>query len=153
MKTAKLTIALFGVTALVASGLAFAQGMGQGRGGGMGRGMGRMAVVTKLCAKEISTHCTKEQQGPGLRTCLEAKEKELSENCQTALEATGPDSGRGSGPVARLCMVEIDKFCAEVEHVNGQVRTCLEKKRSELGNACTVALDNTGWGWKRMQGK
>lgn len=151
MKISKITLAFLGVAALAASGSAIAQGMGQGRGQGMGMGMGRMAVVTKLCAKEISTHCAKEQPGPAQRTCLEAKEDELSENCQTALDATGPGGGQGTGPVARLCMVEISKFCAEVEHVNGQVRTCLEKKRSELGEACTIALDNTGWGWKRWQ--
>ena len=159
MKTSKITVVVLGVAALAASGLAFAQGMGQGRGqgmgmgpgGGRGMGMGRMAIVTKLCAKEISTHCAKAQPGQAQRTCLEAKEDELSENCQTALDSTGSGSGQGTGPVARLCMVEISKFCSEVEHVNGQVRTCLEKKRSELGEACTIALDNTGWGWKRWQ--
>ena len=48
-------------------------------------------------------------------------------------------------------MVEIGKFCAEVEHTNGQVRDCLAKHRSELGNACTTALDTTGRGRMMMQ--
>lgn len=133
-----------------------AQGMGQGRGmGGMGGGGGMMmGPVVKLCAKEIETHCAKEQPGPALRSCLEAKgkSKELSENCEIALESTGPDRGPGTGPVARLCVAEIGKFCAEVEHVNGQVRMCLEKRRAELAEPCTVALDNTGPGrWMHQQ--
>jgi hypothetical protein len=120
---------------------AFAQGMGQGRMG-MGPGPG---IITKLCAKEIETHCAN-TQGPAQRSCLEAKSKELSENCQEALESTGPNMGPGTGPVARLCMKEIAKFCAEVPHENGKVRICLEEKRKELGEACTIALDNTGPG-------
>lgn len=121
-----------------------AQGMGQGMG--MGPGMG---PVAKLCTKEIAAHCAQVQQGPALRTCLEAKSAELSENCRVAVELTGPDRTPGTGPVARLCMIEIDKFCAEVEHKNGQVRDCLEKRRSELGEACTAALDTTGMGRKK----
>lgn len=132
---------------------AFAQGMGPGGGMGMGgMGMGGMGMgpVAKLCAAEIDKHCTG-QRGPQARTCLEANEKALSEDCRVALASTGPDRGPGTGPVARLCVAEIGKFCAEVEHVNGQVRDCLDKHRAELGNACTVALDTTGHGRKMMQ--
>ena len=132
-------------TAIVIAIASPASAQGMGPGGGMG-GMG-MRVITKLCAKEIETHCAN-TQGPALRGCLEAKSKELSENCQTALDSTGPNRGMGTGPVAQLCMNEISKFCAEVEHGSGQVRACLEKRKSELGEACTIALDNTGWGRK-----
>ena len=56
---------------------ASAQGMGLGGGmGGMGMGMWQ-AVVGKLCVKDIETHCAGIGQGPGQRTCLEAKSKEL----------------------------------------------------------------------------
>ena len=44
-------------------------------------------------------------------------------------------------------MNEISKFCPEVEHAFGQVRTCLNAHSGELGEACTVALDNTGPRW------
>jgi hypothetical protein len=115
--------------------------------GGMGMGMWQ-AVVGKLCVKDIETHCAGIGPGPGQRACLEGKSKELSENCRLALESTGPDRGRGTGPVATLCMSEIAKFCPEVEHAFGQVRTCLSAHSGELGEACAVALDNTGPRWR-----
>lgn len=87
--------------------------------------------------------------GPALRSCLVAKTKDLGPDCLSAVESVGPDRGPGSGPVARLCMHEIDKHCAGVEHGTGAVRACLEAKRSELGNACAIALDNTGPGRRR----
>ena len=62
---------------------ASAQGMGPG--GGMGMGMWQ-ALVGKLCAKDIETHCKGADQGPDQRACLEGKSKELSENCRLALE-------------------------------------------------------------------
>lgn len=131
------------IAAVAVTSPVYAQGMGQGMG--MGRGMGPgMGPVAKLCTKEIAAHCAKVEQGPALRTCLEAKSAELSEDCRVAVESTGPDRTPGTGPVARLCMTEVGKFCAEVEHKNGQVRTCLESHRSELGEACTAALDTTG---------
>ncbi len=136
------------VTAAVAQGMG--PGGGMGRGGGMGMGGMGMGPVAKLCAAELDKHCSG-QRGPQARACLEAKEDELSEDCRVALESTGPDRSPGAGPVARLCMVEIDKFCTGVEHVAGRVRTCLDKHRGELSNACTTALDTTGRGWRRMQ--
>ena len=130
---------------------ASAQGMGPGGGMGMGgMGMGRamwQGVVDKLCAKDIEAHCKSAEQGPGQRACLEGKSKDLTENCRLALESTGPDRGRGTGPVATLCMKEINKFCPEVEHAFGQVRICLNAHRGELGEACTTALENTGPRW------
>lgn len=143
--------AIYG-TILVAVGLigvalappAFAQGMGQGMG--MGPGMGPVAA---LCAKEIDAHCAQTPRGPAMHACLEGKIKELSENCRTAVESTGSGRGPGTGPVARLCVNEIDKFCPEVEHVRGQVRACLEQHKGDLGEACTTALNTTGPGSHR----
>jgi hypothetical protein len=117
----------------------------QGTGGGMGMGMWQ-GVVDKLCAKELAAHCAG-QPGLGLRACLEGKPKELSENCRLAVESTGPDRGRGTGPVATLCMNEIAKFCPEVEHAFGKVRICLSSHKGELGEGCVIALENTGPGW------
>lgn len=160
MKTVRTSMLAAAVIGLALASPAYAQGMGCGMGGGMGMGcgmgkgggmgMGRgMGPVAKLCAKDIETHCAKIQRGPALRTCLQEKSKDLSENCRTAVESTGPGRGPGQGPVAHLCKTEIDKFCTGVEHVRGQVRTCLETHKSELGEACTTALDTTGCRWKR----
>lgn len=153
----KLTIAL-GAAMVLLAGPALAQGMG-GMGPGMGPGMGGMgpgagghggmAVVGALCAKEIATHCAATPRGPEAWVCLNKRAKELSENCRTAVDATGPDMGPGTGPVARLCMAEIDKYCAGIEHGAGKVRDCLETRKAELGEGCKVALDNTGWGRRR----
>ena len=122
---------------------AWAQGMGPGRGmGGMWQGL-----IVKLCAKDIETHCKDTDQGSGQRTCLQGKLKDLSENCRLALESTGPDRGRGTGPVATLCMNEISKFCPEVEHAFGQLRNCLNAHSGELGEICTIAIENTGLRW------
>jgi hypothetical protein len=123
---------------------ATAQGMGgMGMGGAMWQGL-----IGKLCAKDIDTHCAGIAQGSDQRACLEGKSKDLSENCRLALESTGPDRGRGPGPVSTLCMNEISKFCPEVEHAFGQVRNCLNAHSGELGEACTIVLDDTGPRWR-----
>lgn len=129
-------------------GMGMGGGCGMGKGGGMGMGR-HMGPVVKLCAKEIESYC-ENKRGPALRTCLQEKSKDLSENCRVAVEASAPDRGRGTGPVAHLCKVEIDKFCPTVEHRFGQVRACLEKHKAELGEGCSTALDTTGGcRWRR----
>jgi hypothetical protein len=44
-------------------------------------------------------------------------------------------------------MNEISKFCPKVEHAFGQVRNCLNAHSGELGEACTIALENTSPRW------
>jgi hypothetical protein len=129
-------------------GMGKGMGMGRGMGKGMGKGMGMRPVIA-LCAKDIETHCANTPRGPALRNCLETKVKDVSENCRLALESTGPNRGMGTGPVAMLCTKEIDTFCAGIEHVNGQVRDCLTKRKAELGEGCVTALENTGPGCRR----
>lgn len=135
--------------AALLAGLPMAALAQQGMGPGGGQGGGGMAVVSALCGKEIATHCAATPRGPAAWTCLNAKTDALSENCRLSVEGTGPDRAPGSGPVVRLCMSEITKFCEGVEHGSGLVRDCLEKRRAELGQGCAVALDNTGWGRRR----
>jgi hypothetical protein len=118
----------------------------QGMGGGMGMGMWQ-GFIAKICVKDLQTLCPGVEPGPGQRACLEGKSKQLSGTCLAAVESTGPDRGRGTGPVATLCMNDIAKFCPEVEHAFGQVRMCLSSHKSELGEACVIALENTGPGW------
>jgi hypothetical protein len=142
----KAMLAVAGVLSVALAPPAFAQGMGRGMGQGMGQGMGPVAA---LCAKDIDAYCAQTPRGPAMRACLEGRIKELSENCRVAVESTGPGRGPGTGPVARLCVSEIDKFCPEVEHVGGQVRACLEQHNGELGEACATALNTTGPGRRR----
>jgi hypothetical protein len=65
--------------ALLATGIppAVAQGMGRG-------------PVASACATEINTHCAKLSHGGGqVRACLQSHRRELSPECQTALDNTG----------------------------------------------------------------
>ena len=126
---------------------ASAQGMGPGGGmGGMGMGMWQ-GVVGKLCVKDIETHCAGIGQGPGQRACLEGKSKELSENCRRCARVHGAGSWPRNWACCNALHERDRKFCPEVEHAFGQVRNCLNAHSGELGEACTVALDNTGPRW------
>ena len=52
---------------------------------GMGRG-----PVASACATEINTHCAKLSHGGGqVRACLQSHSRELSPECQKALDSTG----------------------------------------------------------------
>lgn len=57
------------------------------------------------------------------------------------------------GPVMTQCKDDIAKFCAEKTHVNRELRECLESKKSEVTAECKAALDSTGPGKGRGQGK
>ena len=57
------------------------------------------------------------------------------------------------GPVAQSCAPELAKYCADKEHVRGQARSCLEKNREHLSDACRHALDTTGPGKGRGMGQ
>lgn len=50
------------------------------------------------------------------------------------------------GPVAQSCASELTQYCADKEHVRGEARSCLEKNREHLSEACRHALDTTGPG-------
>lgn len=115
-----------------------------------GPGGGGMAVLGALCGTEIERFCAATPRGPAAWVCLNAHEKDLSDNCRAVVEGTGPDMGPGMGPVARLCMSEIAAHCAGIEHGSGLVRQCLENSRAKISDGCRVALDNTGWGRRRF---
>lgn len=51
-----------------------------------------------------------------------------------------------TGPVATACKTEIEKYCADKEHVAKGVRSCLESKKSDLSEECQSVLENTGPG-------
>lgn len=50
------------------------------------------------------------------------------------------------GPVASACTEDIQKFCADKQHGQGQVRTCLEANKDKVSDGCKAALDTTGPG-------
>lgn len=57
------------------------------------------------------------------------------------------------GVVAISCKAEIEKHCADKEHGSGDVRACLNSKKEQLSEACKQALETTGPGKGKGQGK
>lgn len=55
----------------------------------------------------------------------------------------------GTGPVAEACQQDIEKLCADKEHGQGAIRSCLENNKAKVSTACAAALDSTGPGRKR----
>jgi hypothetical protein len=47
------------------------------------------------------------------------------------------------GPVGSACIDEIQKFCAGMEHGQGQVRACLEANKDQVSAGCRTALETT----------
>ncbi|OYZ18983.1 MAG: hypothetical protein B7Y39_12790 [Bdellovibrio sp. 28-41-41] len=60
---------------------------------------------------------------------------------------------KGDGPVATVCKTDIEKFCADKQHVAREVRTCLETKKTEISKECLQVLENTGPGSGMGKGK
>ncbi len=139
----KRTVPILAAAAVLIGAAIASPASAQGMGGGLGMWQ---VLIGKICAKDLQTLCPGVEPGPGQRACLEGKSKQLSETCLATVESTGPDRGRGTGPVATLCMSEIAKYCPEVEHAFGKVRMCLVSHKGELGEACVLTLENTGPG-------
>lgn len=64
--------------------------------------------------------------------------------------AQQPGKGPGQGPVVTQCRDDIAKFCSGKQH-DGEIRACLETKKTEVTAACKTALDTTGGGQGRKQ--
>jgi hypothetical protein len=64
--------------------------------------------------------------------------------------AQAPAKGPGLGPVITQSKDDIVKFCNGKSH-DGEVRACLDAKKSEVTAACKTALDTTGRGQGRKQ--
>jgi len=69
------------------------------------------------------------------------------------IAASAAASAEPTGIVAETCKGEIEKFCSDKTHGFGEVRLCLETKRSEVSDACKKALDTTGRGQGKGLGK
>ena len=59
--------------------------------------------------------------------------------------------GMGTGPVAKQCASDIQKYCADKQHGHGEVRACLESKKDKVSPACKKALETTGGGRGKNQ--
>ena len=64
--------------------------------------------------------------------------------------AQQPGKGPGQGPVITQCKDDIAKFCAGKQH-DGEVRVCLDAKKTEVTAACRTALDTAGAGQGRKK--
>lgn len=50
------------------------------------------------------------------------------------------------GSVATACKDDMPKVCAGKEHVQGEMRSCLEANKDKVSAACKTALESTGPG-------
>jgi hypothetical protein len=67
--------------------------------------------------------------------------------------ALATNSFAQQGPVATACNDDMPKFCAGKEHVQGEMRACLEANKDKVSAACKAALDSTGPGKGMGQGE
>jgi hypothetical protein len=67
------------------------------------------------------------------------------------VEGSAMAQGMGTGPVAKQCASNIQKFCADMQHGHGEVRACLESKKDKVTPACKEALETTGGGRGKFQ--
>lgn len=88
------------------------------------------------------------------RLVLAASTLILSGGVAMAQQQSAPQQ---QGPVAAACTDDIAKFCAGMQHGQGQIRTCLEDNKDQVSAACRTALESTrgpggmGQGMGRMR--
>jgi hypothetical protein len=70
------------------------------------------------------------------------------EDSQQAQEE--PLQGAGKGPVIKECREDIEKFCSDKDHGQGDVRECLIRHKVKVSEKCKKALETTGF---KMGGK
>ena len=58
--------------------------------------------------------------------------------------------GPGKGTVIKECRLDIEKFCMDKEHGQGEVRECLLSNKIKVSDKCKEALETTG---PKMGGK
>jgi hypothetical protein len=73
--------------------------------------------------------------------------------------ASAAQAQQGTGPVATACKDAAAKFCADIPHGQGRVRSCLEANKDKVAATCQEALathgpaKGTGQGQGQGQGK
>ena len=53
---------------------------------------------------------------------------------------TAPAAGAASKPRWSACTAEVQKFCANIEHGKGKIRSCLEGHATELSGTCKTRM-------------
>jgi hypothetical protein len=88
------------------------------------------------------------------RLVLAASTLILSGGLAMAQQQSAPQQ---QGPVAAACTDDIARYCAGMEHGQGEIRTCLEDNKDQVSPACRTALESTrgpggmGQGMGRMR--
>lgn len=57
-----------------------------------------------------------------------------------AEDATGAAAGQGGAKRWAACSTEIQKFCANIEHGKGKIRSCLEGHTADLSDGCKARM-------------
>ena len=58
---------------------------------------------------------------------------------QTEQQPAAAEHSSGRGKVRAACAADIQKFCANIAHEKGAMRTCLDANQSSLSPACSTA--------------
>jgi Cysteine rich repeat len=106
--------ALLGAGVLLATPLAFAQGL----------------VPGKACKADLEKVCPGVEPGHGrILACLEGKTDQLSEACKD-------DVSKKLVEFYKACKADTDKLCATVERGEGRVMQCLKDNEASLSKSC-----------------
>ena len=104
--------------------------------------------VMAACEPEIEAYCSQVTLGEGrLLACFYAHEDKLSGQCQWAIYEGAAQLEQFATAVtylAKECMDDLEKFCAEVELGEGRVGTCLLEHKAEVDDTCRQAMDDVG---------
>jgi hypothetical protein len=104
--------------------------------------------VLKACEPEIEAYCSQVTLGEGrLLACFYAHEDKISGTCQWALYEGAAQLEQFAAAItylAKECMGDLEKYCAEVEFGEGRVGTCLLEHKAEVTDACRLAMDDVG---------
>jgi len=77
------------------------------------------------------------------RLTLAASALILSGGLAMAQQQSQQSAPQQQGPVASACRGDIARFCAGMEHGQGEIRACLEDNKEEVSAACNTALETT----------
>lgn len=101
-------------------------------------------AVTKACAKEIKSHCSKVTKGQGrVALCLLAYEDKLSRSCDDTLFYAAAELGKimtARAEVVKLCEPDARRLCPGMKVGDGNVLSCLNLAQKLLSANCNRAI-------------
>ncbi|KAK3258900.1 hypothetical protein CYMTET_32077 [Cymbomonas tetramitiformis] len=96
------------------------------------------------CLSDIKTNCNSTEVGIGRVTrCLKAHKSNLSARCSAAVTSRQIEAAEDVGldaPLKMACAEELKTKCDDVGWGGGAKLTCLQKRRTELGERCKKEL-------------